>query len=146
MMQKGNQSMDNDALKKIRLEPIEENALMGAVSDGILLEGQLQSRDMLLGSAGEGMGEDSLLKEKLDPRLYELVREESSDIVKVIIQTLDGLKDDDKKLLEKLGGKIRDNLYIINAFSAEIPLNAIKTLILSPRVKKLYYDAEVRAI
>lgn len=92
------------------------------------------------------MDEDALLREKLDPDLYEKVRDEVGEVLKVIIQTRDGLKDEDPKTVERLGGRIKDDLHIINAFSAEIPSGALKTLVLSPRVVKIYYDAEVKAI
>jgi hypothetical protein len=92
------------------------------------------------------MDEDALFREKLDPALYQKMKDEVDEVLSVIVQTQDGLKDEDKKLMGTLGGKIKDNLYIINAYSAEIPSNVIKSLILSPRIVKIYSDAEVRAV
>lgn len=94
----------------------------------------------------EKMDEHALMKEKLDPEVYRKVQEETSEPISVIIQTQDGLKEEDKKLMKTLGGKVKDDLYIINAFSADITCNALKSLILSPRVVRVYIDAKVSAI
>ena len=45
-----------------------------------------------------------------------------------------------------LGGKVKDDLYIINAFSADLPSGALSSLVLSPRITRIYYDAQVEAI
>jgi len=93
------------------------------------------------------MDEAALFKEKLDRDLFLKIREDEPGPLEVIIQTTDGLKDDDKRLLNTVGGKLKDNLYIINAFSADIPsCAALKKMILSPRIVKVYYDSQVRAI
>ena len=92
------------------------------------------------------MDENSLMREKLDGELYKKLQEDSSENVAVIIQTVDGLKDEDRKNMKALGGKIKDDLYIINAFSADISLSAIKKLILSPRIVRIYFDAKVQAV
>jgi len=86
------------------------------------------------------------MKEKLDPDLFSKVQEECTDVLPVIVQTKDGLKDEDKRVMKALGGKIKDDLYIIHAFSADIQCNSLKSLILSPRVVRIYADAEVRAV
>lgn len=82
---------------------------------------------------------------KLDPALQKIVRDQSSGDIPVIVQTVDGLKDDDRRVVEALGGKVKDDLYIINAFSAEMTVGAIESLVLSPRVLKIFYDAPVKA-
>jgi len=93
------------------------------------------------------MDEAALFKEKLDRDLYMKVQDDDPGPLEVIIQTTDGLKDDDKRLLNTVGGKLKDNLYIINAFSADLPsCAALRKLILSPRIVKVYYDSQVRAI
>ncbi len=84
------------------------------------------------------------MKNKLDPLLQDIVM--NSATVPVIVQTPDGLKDDDRSRVNKVGGKIKDDLYIINAFSADIPTEGILQLIQTSRVLKVYYDAEVRAV
>ncbi len=86
-----------------------------------------------------------LMDKKLDPILRDIVNQNPAT-VPIIIQTVDGLTDYDKKLVEKLGGKVKDNLYIINAFSADMSSDAVKELIKDSRVVKVYYDAEVRAV
>jgi hypothetical protein len=86
-----------------------------------------------------------LMEQKLDPLLLDIVNSNSMT-VPVIIQTEDGLKDVDREKVEKLGGKIKDDLYIINAFSADISTDSIKELIRESRVVRIYFDAEVRAI
>lgn len=91
------------------------------------------------------MDEAALKNQKLDPALRTIVEEGHADRVSVIVQTTDGLKDDDRKTVASLGGKVKDDLYIINAFSADLPLKAIEMLILSDRIVKLYHDSEVKA-
>jgi hypothetical protein len=86
-----------------------------------------------------------LMEQKLDPLLLDVVKSNSMT-VPVIVQTEDGLKDIDRENVEKLGGTIKDNLYIINAFSVDISTDSIKELIKDPRVVRVFYDAEVRAI
>ncbi|MCA9790939.1 MAG: hypothetical protein KC910_04060 [Candidatus Eremiobacteraeota bacterium] len=84
--------------------------------------------------------------QKLDPSLRKLLRDPGlAETVPVIIQTVDGLKDEDKEVLKTLRGTFKDDLYIIKAFSADIPVNSLETLILSPRVVKVYHDADVKA-
>jgi hypothetical protein len=92
------------------------------------------------------LDENALMKEKLDAALFDKVQEECTDVLSIIVQTKDGLKDEDKRVMKTLGGKIKDNLYIIDAFSADIQCGALKSLILSPRVVKVYQDAQVRAV
>jgi len=88
----------------------------------------------------------SLQAEKLDPILMDMMQKSPSQIISVIIQTVDGLQNEDKQLLASVGGKIKDNLYIINAFSADVSTTNLSSLVLSPRVVKIYYDAQIQAI
>jgi len=88
----------------------------------------------------------SLLKEKLDPTLIEFVTKGEKRVVPIIVQTEDGLKNEDRQIMATLGGKVKDDLYIINAFSADLNASALSSLILSPRIKRIFYDAEVRAV
>lgn len=90
--------------------------------------------------------DERLMAEKLDPRLRELVKGRVSEQLPVIVQTTDGLQEDDRRVLETLGGRVKDNLYIINAFSAEMGVHAIESLLVSPRIVRIYYDAPVQAI
>jgi hypothetical protein len=85
------------------------------------------------------------MKKKLDPLLQDIVKS-SSATLPIIIQTSDGLKDEDRRQVSDLGGRVKDDLYIINAFSAEMPTEGILKLVKKNRVLKIYYDAEVRAV
>ncbi|MCD4784464.1 MAG: hypothetical protein K8T10_11640 [Candidatus Eremiobacteraeota bacterium] len=86
-----------------------------------------------------------LMKQKLDPLLMDIVNQNPAT-VPIIIQTIDGLKDADREKVDGLGGKVKDDLYIINAFSADMSTDAIVELIKESRIIKVYYDAEVRAV
>lgn len=86
-----------------------------------------------------------LIKRKLDPLLQDIVTASESTLP-IIIQTKDGLKDEDRKQVDRLGGKVKDDLYIINAFSADMPSEGILKMISQSRILKMYYDAEVRAV
>ncbi|MCL5035879.1 MAG: hypothetical protein M1269_02065 [Chloroflexi bacterium] len=92
------------------------------------------------------MEDTELIKQKLDPILQSLVENEDDQVLPLIIQTLDGLKDEDRQVVQSLGGKVKDDLYIINAFSADLPSKALSSLVLSPRITRVYYDAHVEAI
>jgi len=86
-----------------------------------------------------------LIKQKLDPILQDIVNQNPAT-VPLIIQTVDGMKDVDQKLVTDLGGKVKDNLYIINAFSADMSTDAVLGLIQNERIIRVYYDSEVRAL
>ncbi|NDD28555.1 MAG: hypothetical protein EB084_09860 [Proteobacteria bacterium] len=92
------------------------------------------------------MTDDALLREKLDRRLIDMLGqpEASSVRIGVIVQTIDGLKDDDRNMLATLGGRLKDDLHIIDAYSAEVALSALPALALSPRVKLISYDAPLK--
>lgn len=88
--------------------------------------------------------EASIRAEKLDPSLRQLLADGVlPDVLPVIIQTQDGLKPEDRQLLSTIKGVFKDDLHIINAFSANIPGRALEMLILSPRVVRIYHDAPV---
>lgn len=93
----------------------------------------------------DGMDEAGLKAQKLDPALREILNEGTAERVSVIVQTVDGLKEADRKMVSGLGGKVKDDLYIINAFSADLSARSIEMLILSDRVVKIFHDAEIRA-
>lgn len=91
------------------------------------------------------MDEYSLMKDKVDPDVMRSSNGDDYTPLKVIIQTKDGLQDSDRRLVESVGGKVKDDLYIINAFSADIPVKGLKKLILSPRIVRIFNDGVVRA-
>lgn len=86
-----------------------------------------------------------LMKQKLDPILLDIVGQDGVT-VPLIVQTVDGLQEEDQKAISSLGGRVKDNLYIINAFSAEMSTDAVMELIKSERIVRIYYDSEVRAV
>lgn len=92
------------------------------------------------------MEELNSMKEKTDHIIRAKLESGETGEIPVIIQTVDGLKKEDRTTVEALGGKVKDDLYIINAFSADIPLTSVKLLVLNQRVKKIFYDQEVRAM
>ena len=91
------------------------------------------------------MDQAKLTNQKLDGGLRGIVARGGKEPLKVIVQTKDGLKEQDEKLVASLGGKVKDNLYIINAFSADLTPKAIEMLILSDRIVRIFPDAEVHA-
>lgn len=91
------------------------------------------------------MDQAKLTNQKLDGGLREIVARGGNQPLAVIVQTKDGLKEEDKRLVSSVGGKIKDDLYIINAFSADLTPKAIEMLILSDRIVRMFPDSEVHA-
>ncbi|MCR5661206.1 MAG: hypothetical protein K6G50_03630 [bacterium] len=94
---------------------------------------------------GGGMDSASLKNKKIDGSLREYMSGSSEELLPVIVQTKDGLKDADRKMVEGLHGKVKDDLYIINAFSADLSPKAINMMILSERITRIFLDAEVHS-
>lgn len=93
------------------------------------------------------MDEVSLMRSKVDPEIIQKMQLGNDyEMIKVIIQTEDGLTDVDTRLVTSLGGKIKDNLYVINAYSADVTPKVIRNLVLSPRVLKIFNDNPVFAL
>jgi hypothetical protein len=95
------------------------------------------------------MDDLSLLKEKLDPTLLKRLDDVAIDkkqSIPVIIQTIDGIQEEDRPIILALGGKIKRDLHIINAFSVDISLDALPSLVLNPRIQRIFYDAQVQAL
>ncbi len=97
--------------------------------------------------AGNSAGQDeaSLKNQKLDAYLRNMLAQGSNEPINVIVQTVDGLKPEDRRTVEGLKGKIKDDLYIIKAFSAELTPKAIEMLMLSPRIVRIFHDSEIHA-
>lgn len=93
----------------------------------------------------DGMDQAGLKNKKLDAGLREAIAEGDGSPINVIVQTIDGLKEDDRRMVKSLGGTVKDDLYIIKAFSASLPPKAIEMMILSPRVERIFHDAEVHS-
>jgi hypothetical protein len=92
---------------------------------------------------------DERFERKLDPRLVQMLDNAMTGTaapaeVPVIVQTVDGLKPEDREWVGKIGGTVRDDLYIINSFSATLPLNALRAVSRLPRVLQISYDAQVK--
>lgn len=95
----------------------------------------------------DNIDEASLRNKKLDAFLRNRLASgiDNTTPISVIVQTTDGLKSEDKRTVEGLGGTIKDDLYIIKAFSADLTPKAIDMLILSPRVVRIFNDSAVHA-
>lgn len=93
----------------------------------------------------DGLDQAGLQNKKMDPGLRTVVAEGNAESIAVIVQTVDGLKEDDHRMVKSLGGTIKDDLYIIHAFSADLSPKAIEMMILSPRVTRIFHDAEVHS-
>ena len=95
------------------------------------------------------MDDLSLIKQKLDPALLSMLDDPAADkkkSVPVIVQTADGIQEEDQRIILTLGGKIKKDLYIINAFSIDISLNSLTSLVLNPRIQRIFFDAPVQAL
>ena len=89
------------------------------------------------------MDHAKLTNKKLEGSIRRAIDNGSTNPMKVIVQTKDGLKEEDQRLVSSLGGKIIDNLWIINAYSAELTPKAIEMMILSDRIVRIFPDSEV---
>lgn len=83
---------------------------------------------------------------KYDATIQDLLQRGGNRVIPVIVQTVDGLKDEDKSAVAALGGRIKRDLHLVEAFSADLPLASIPLLALNQRVKKIYYDVEFRIV
>jgi len=84
------------------------------------------------------LGHDTKANSKLDRYLAELI--DYLRAAPVIVQTTDGLTDADAARIQGYGGVIKDNLSIINAYSASLPLARLKDLAAWDRVKQISYN------
>lgn len=65
------------------------------------------------------------------------------DPVNLIIQTSDGLQAEDRQMLDTLGGKLKDDLWIIKGFSASLPARGLEAVVLPDRVTHVHLDGDV---
>jgi serine protease AprX len=79
---------------------------------------------------------------RMSPALLEMVSESTDEMVRVIVQKADRSKSAES-FVEKLGGSIIHDLYIINAFAAELPVRALRTLSTQEGVQWVSLDAPV---
>lgn len=82
--------------------------------------------------------------DKIDPELMKEMENSTEPLIRVIVQTYDGCKEEeDKKLVKSVGGEYLFDLPIISAFAAKLSKSGIKLLALNKRVKKIFYDRPV---
>lgn len=82
--------------------------------------------------------------DKIDQDLLNEMENSREPMIRVIVQTYDGCKEEeDKKLVKSVGGEYLFDLPIISAFAAKLPKTGIKLLALNKRVKKIFYDKPV---
>lgn len=77
-------------------------------------------------------------EEKFDRYLTELLS--FIEQTPIIVRTIDGLKEEDKVKVEELTEKAKNDLDIINSFSAILPLRRIEELAEFSRVVHIWYD------
>lgn len=78
---------------------------------------------------------------KLDEKLLRFLSSTPKPaLVSVIIQTLNGLKEEDKGLIYSRGGEITENLRIINSYTAQLPadLAVVESIAIEPRVTHIW--------
>lgn len=84
---------------------------------------------------------------KLDNYLTELLS--FIDSTPILVQTIDGLKEEDEVKIEELGGMIPDNLRILATsqdYVAKLPLDKMKELAEFSRVKRIWYDQPLHGL
>ena len=82
--------------------------------------------------------------EKLDPSLRRIMDSpDCPDRIPCIVQTTDGLGKADEQLLATYKCKLRDNLWIIKGYSADLTPKAIEAFLLSDRIVAISYDGKV---
>jgi hypothetical protein len=75
---------------------------------------------------------------KFDRYLIKLIS--FSESVPIIVQTINGLKEEDRAKIGELGGKIKDDSRATNPYSATLPLGKIEELAEFHRVTSIRYD------
>ncbi len=84
------------------------------------------------------------MNDKIDKDLLDEMEKTDEPLIRVIVQTYDGCKEEeDKKLAKSVGGEYMFDLPIISAFVAKLPKTGIKLLAMNKRVKKIFYDKPV---
>ncbi len=93
---------------------------------------------------------NEMMKTKLSPDLQEMVANQAlPDPVSVIIvvqgegEETSRLIDADRQMIDNVGGKVLDDLWLIKGFSADVPAKALEMLVLSPRVSQIHHNSDV---
>ncbi len=128
-----------DSKIKIRSVYFDNSLAVDVHSDAIyeLVRNDMISRIRFEGDHGLFRG-DFREEGKLDRYLVEFLS--LLKATRIIVQTVDGLKDEDRKKVEELGGKVKDDLQIINSYLATLPLGKVEELARFPRVIRIWYD------
>ncbi len=87
---------------------------------------------------------NEVMTKKCSPQLIDLIRDQAlPDPLELIVQTVDGLKDADREMIDILSGEVVDDLWIIKGFSVKIPARGLEMLVLSDRVTLVHLNGEV---
>ncbi len=81
--------------------------------------------------------------EKITSELASKINNKSKQLIPIIVQTQQGLKEKHKTLIVNSGGKIKYDLSMIEGFSADLSASAIEELSKDDDVVGIFYDAEV---
>lgn len=91
-----------------------------------------------------------MMKKKLSPGLQKMIEQQAlPDPVSVIVQLqAEGeqearLNDQDRQMVENVGGTVLDDLWIIKGFSADVPAKALEMIVLSPRVAHIHHNNDM---
>jgi hypothetical protein len=93
---------------------------------------------------------NEMMKKKLSPDLQDMVKNQTlPDPVSLIIM-VEGegegqarLNDEDRQMIEMVGGTILDDLWIIKGYSADVPAKALEMIVLSSRVAQVHHNSDV---
>lgn len=96
---------------------------------------------------------NEMMKQKLSPQLQEMVQSNTvPDPVSLIImvrgenEAQSRLIDADRQMIDNVGGKVLDDLWLINGFSADVPARALEMIVLSPRVISVDHNSDVAGV
>lgn len=85
-----------------------------------------------------------LQNQKLDPRLRaELDSPECPERIDCIVQTTDGLGPADEQMLATYRCRLKENLWIIKGYTAELTPKAIQAFVLSDRIVAISMDKQL---
>jgi len=81
--------------------------------------------------------------EKISTELESKIKNSANSAIPVIVQTQRGLQEKHKTRIQQLGGEIKQDLSLIEGFSADLSASAIKDLSKDEDIVGISYDAEV---
>lgn len=96
---------------------------------------------------------NELMKQKLSPELQQLVENLMvPNPVSLIImvkgedEAQSRLIEQDRQMIENVGGQVLDDLWLISGFSVEVPARALDMIVLSPRVQHVHLNSDVAGV